>query len=180
MNDLYRASEPVTFELNGETVTRSVPAATPLLDLLREDGQCTSVRPGCRIGRCGACNVLMDGQAMPACLIMAWQLPGRRVETVEGLGGDPDFLKVRQALAEESALQCGYCTPGFALSLVSGLRERRQGNPVDLGEAIAGNLCRCTGYGGLKRAVEKHLSPCPSTSTDGGAGNRNQISGEPE
>jgi len=180
VNDLNIASNPVTFDLNGRTATCSVPAMTSLLDLLREAGAITSVRAGCRVGRCGACNVLIDGQAMPACLIMAWQLPGRRVETVEGLGGDPDFLKVRQVLAEESALQCGYCTPGVALSLVSGLRERRNGTRVDLAEAVAGNLCRCTGYGGLKRVLDNHLNPVSSRNTADGAGNRNLISGEPE
>lgn len=172
MNDLHLAVEPVAFELNGETATFSVHATTSLLDLLRTQGQITSARPGCRIGRCGACHVLMDGQAVPACLLMAWQVQGRSIETVEGLVGDPDFLKVREALTKESALQCGYCTPGFVVSLVSGLRERRKGYPVDLGEAVAGNLCRCTGYGGLKRAVDNHLSlASPAT---------NQISGEPE
>ena len=98
--------------------------------------------------------MLLDGQAVPGCLVMAWQLSDCRVETVEGLTEDPDFIRVKEALATESALQCGYCTPGIAVSLVSGLRQHRCGETVDLEEAVAGNLCRCTGYGGLKRAVD--------------------------
>ena len=145
--------EQVRFELNGDTVSHWVSPATTLLDILRDDGRITSARAGCRIGRCGACTVLFNGQAVPGCLVMAWQLPGCRVETVEGLTGDPDFIRVEDALASESALQCGYCTPGIAVSLVSGLRRHRRGEAVDLQEALAGNLCRCTGYGGLKRAV---------------------------
>jgi len=147
--------EEVNFELNGETVTRSAPGAATLLDILRQSGEITSARAGCRIGRCGACQVLLDGRAIPACLVMAWQLPGRRVETLEGLHRDPDFVTVRDALAGAFALQCGYCTPGFAVSLVAGLRQRRQGNPVDLAESVTGNLCRCTGYGGLRRAIDQ-------------------------
>lgn len=145
--------EPVTFELNGNVVSQWVSPATTLLEILRDAGRITSARAGCRIGRCGACTVLLNGQAVPGCLVMAWQLSDSRVETVEGLTGDPDFIQVREALATESALQCGYCTPGIAVSLVSGLRQQRRGDAVDLEEAVAGNLCRCTGYGGLKRAL---------------------------
>ena len=146
--------EPVTFELNGNVVSLWVSPATTLLDILRDAGRITSARAGCRIGRCGACTVLLDGQAVPGCLVMAWQLSDCRVETVEGLTEDPDFIRVKEALATERALQCGYCTPGIAVSLVSGLRQHRCGETVDLEEAVAGNLCRCTGYGGLKRAVD--------------------------
>lgn len=153
------APEDIRFELNGETVTRSIPGAATLLDILRATGEVTSARVGCRVGRCGACQVLLDGRAIPACLVMAWQLPGHRVETVEGLTDDPDFLTVRNALAGASALQCGYCTPGFVVSLVAGLRQRRQGEPVDLAETVAGNLCRCTGYGGLRRAIDQLSLP---------------------
>lgn len=149
----------IRFELNGETVTRSAPGAATLLDILRQSGEITSARAGCRVGRCGACQILLDGRAIPACLVMAWQLPGRRVETVEGLTADIDFLSVRDALAGSSALQCGYCTPGFAVALVAGLRQRRQGKPVDLTESVAGNLCRCTGYGGLRRAIDQLSAP---------------------
>lgn len=180
MNLLEPSAEAITFELNGYTVTHTVPALTPLVDLLREGEGVTSVRTGCRIGRCGACNVLVDGEATPACLVTAWQVNGHRVETVEGLGTDPDFLRVREALALESALQCGYCTPGFVLSLVTGLREQRRGHAVDLTEALVGNLCRCTGYGGLKRAVERHLSTPPLAGASNGAEDHQRISGERE
>ncbi|WP_339779480.1 2Fe-2S iron-sulfur cluster-binding protein [uncultured Marinobacter sp.] len=175
MSDHYQvpetpAQENISFELNGEAVTRSAPSAETLLDILRESGQITSARAGCRVGRCGACQVLLDGRAVPSCLVMAWQLPGHHVETVEGLNKDPDFLSVRDALASESALQCGYCTPGFAVSLVAGIRQRRQGSTVDLTESVAGNLCRCTGYGGLRRAIDQLSAPgCPDEADGQGA-----------
>ncbi|RBW48815.1 (2Fe-2S)-binding protein [Marinobacter sp. F3R11] len=161
------AQQNISFELNGEAVTRSASDAGTLLDILRESGQITSARPGCRVGRCGACQVLLDGCAVPSCLVMAWQLPGRHVQTVEGLNKDPDFLAVRDALASESALQCGYCTPGFAVSLVAGIRQRRQGSKVDLTECVAGNLCRCTGYGGLRRAIARLAAPGCADEADG-------------
>jgi len=172
MSDHYQvpetpAQESLSFELNGETVTRTAASAETLLDILRESGEITSARAGCRVGRCGACQVLLDGRAVPSCLVMAWQLPGHHVETVEGLGKDPDFLSVRDALASESALQCGYCTPGFAVSLVAGLRQHRQGSPVDLAESVAGNLCRCTGYGGLRRAIDQLSASCCPDEADG-------------
>lgn len=152
--------DTVSFELNGEAMSFTVTGASTLLDLLRDDVRLTSARPGCRIGRCGACTVLLDGEAVPSCLVVASQLSGRRVETVEGLREDPDFQQVRDALAQEHALQCGYCTPGFAVALVSGVRELRAGLDADLGESVAGNLCRCTGYGGLGRAIQHLTGTC--------------------
>lgn len=145
----------VSFYLNGERVLFEVPPATSLLDILRQQGGVTSVRAGCRIGRCGSCTVLLDGRSAPACLIPAWRLSGCRVESVEGLAEDPDFQRVASALTGESALQCGYCTPGIAVSLVSCLRNEPDPDPQRLQEALAGNLCRCTGYGGLKRALDR-------------------------
>lgn len=145
------------FILNGESVSLTLPPAASLLDALRENQGLTAARAGCRIGRCGACTVLLDGKAVPACLVMAWQLPGRHVETLEGLSGDNDFLRVHQALALEGALQCGYCTPGIAISLVAVLRAHPRSTYQQLSEALAGNLCRCTGYGGLMRALD-HLA----------------------
>ncbi len=145
----------VSFYLNGEPVTLEVPAASSLLDILRGAGGLTSVRAGCRIGRCGSCTVLLDGRSAPACLVPAWRLSGCRVESVEGLAEDPDFRRVASALTGESALQCGYCTPGIAVSLVSCLRNEAEADPQRLQEALAGNLCRCTGYGGLQRALAR-------------------------
>ena len=169
-------NDTTSFKLNGETIACPVSGAGTLLDLLRDTARLTSARPGCRIGRCGACTVLLDGEAVPACLVMIWQLAGRQVETVEGLQDDQDFLVVRDALARESALQCGYCTPGFAVSLVSGIRHQRSGQETDLGEAIAGNLCRCTGYGGLGRAIPRLTDSCCREDT--AAGNDNDFSGD--
>lgn len=145
----------VSFYLDGEPMTLKVPAATSLLDILRGPGRLTSVRAGCRVGRCGSCTVLLNGRSAPACLVPAWRLSGCRVESVEGLTEDPDFLRVASALTRESALQCGYCTPGMVVSLVSCLRNEPGADLHRLQEALAGNLCRCTGYGGLRRALDR-------------------------
>lgn len=148
-------NQTVSFYLNGDPLTLAVPAATSLLDILRGPGRLTSVRAGCRVGRCGSCTVLLDDRSAPACLVPAWRLSGCRVESVEGLTEDPDFLRVASALTRESALQCGYCTPGMAVSLVSCLRNEPEADLQHLQEALAGNLCRCTGYGGLRRALDR-------------------------
>lgn len=170
-------TQSLSFRLNGQPLAVEVPPATSLLDLLRGPGGLTSVRAGCRIGRCGACTVLLDGRSVPACLVPAWRLDGRRVDTVEGLARDPHYQAVASALTWESALQCGYCTPGIVLSLVSCLRNETEPDRDRLAEALAGNLCRCTGYGGLRRALERlapgrprasHFSD-PSDPTPGGS-----------
>lgn len=153
------------FELNGAPCTLNVPPGRRLLDLLREDLGLVGAKPGCGVGRCGACMVWLDDEPVNACLLMAWQLPGRRVTTIEGLAGDARAVPVRVAMAEAGAVQCGYCAPGMVMSLTW---LHAQPTPCDRTEAAAqlcGNLCRCTGYGGLQRTLDRLFGPSEAASS---------------
>jgi len=165
------ASIDLAFVLDARPVRVTVPPAASALDVLREVLDVTSVKPACRIGRCGACMVLVDGRPTNACLMLAARLDGREIVTVEGLAADPDALAIGRAFAEEGALQCGYCTPGFVVSLVAARRER--GDLPTLERAVTAHLCRCTGYGGLKRALlrlaaEDEAAGAPAAGRSGG------------
>ncbi len=148
------SSIELVFAVNGQAVTRVVPPTRRLLDLLREDLGLTGAKPGCGIGRCGACLVWLDGEPVNACLVMAWQLNGRAVTTIEAVAADPAHAPVGQAIARCGGLQCGYCTPGMVMMLA---HLRLQTPPPDAQTALGcmnGQLCRCTGYAGLSRAVQ--------------------------
>lgn len=140
------------FTVNGRVVEIEVPATRRLLDILRVDLGLTGSKPGCEIGRCGACTVWLDGVPVNACLVLAMRLDGRDVTTVEHLDAD-DF--VAQALAEEGGLQCGYCTPGLLMTLRWLCAADPRPTVAEAEELLSGHLCRCTGYGGIKRAVAR-------------------------
>ncbi|WP_201319299.1 (2Fe-2S)-binding protein [Paenibacillus sp. EPM92] len=141
--------------LNGKPLELAVAAERRLVDVLRKDLGLTGTKISCEIGRCGACMVLVDGKPMNACLLMAYQVEGRSVTTIEGLAGDDGGLHpVQQAFLEEGGFQCGYCTPGMAVSLVGLLDQCPAPSRDDVEEALSGNLCRCTGYGGIMRAAD--------------------------
>ncbi len=147
------ASREVRFVLNGAPVAQACDPARRLLSILREDFGLIGAKPGCGVGRCGACMVWLDGEPVNACLVMAWQLEGRHVTTIEGLAADPRAAPVREALARSGAVQCGYCSAGMVMTLT-----HLHGLSPALGAAqaralMSGNLCRCTGYGGLVRAI---------------------------
>ncbi len=138
------------FAVNDVAVEVDAPPTRRLLDLLRHELGLTGAKPGCEIGRCGACMVWLDGAPVNACLVPAFRLAGRRVTTIEGVPADD---AVSRALAEEGGLQCGYCTPGLMMTLR--WLHARTPRP-DLAEAealVVGHLCRCTGYGGIRRAL---------------------------
>ncbi|MEL0169155.1 MAG: 2Fe-2S iron-sulfur cluster-binding protein [Pseudomonadaceae bacterium] len=141
------------FTVNGATRVMEVAPTRRLLDILRLDLGLTGPKEGCSIGRCGACSVLIDGESTPACLLLACQLQGRAVETIEGLREEPVFERVTAALVNANALQCGYCTPGIASTLTAALRNKPTASAQELEQALHGNLCRCTGYTGLRQAV---------------------------
>ena len=141
------------FSVNGSEQRIDVAPTRRLLDILRLDLGLTGPKEGCSIGRCGACSVLIDGEATPACLLLACQLQGRSVETIEGLHDEPEFERVSAALVMAGALQCGYCTPGIASTLTAALRSNPAATAQELEQALHGNLCRCTGYTGLRQAV---------------------------
>lgn len=143
----------IRFELDGAVVELEVPPAASALEVLRGPCGNTSVKPACRIGRCGACMVLVDGVPLNACLILAARLDGRQVVTAAGLAGDSNARTIRSIFAEEGALQCGYCTPGLVVSLTAA--RRAGGGAAELEAAVQAHLCRCTGYGGLRRALSR-------------------------
>jgi carbon-monoxide dehydrogenase small subunit len=144
----------VTFTLDGAERTVDVPPDRPLREVLREDCDRKSVKTGCDSGRCGSCTVLLDGDAIKSCLVMAAQVDGRSVRTVEGIGAGDPGRELQDAFEDHFAVQCGYCTPGFVLSALAYLEDHPDADRDDLRSALEGNVCRCTGYEKILDAVE--------------------------
>jgi aerobic carbon-monoxide dehydrogenase small subunit len=143
-----------TFVLNEREVTLDVAPRTSLVDALREHLGLTGTHVGCEHGVCGACTVLLEGQAVRGCLLFAVQVEGARVTTIEALGGaDGALHPVQEAFREHHALQCGFCTPGMILTVTAFLADRPDPTDDEIREAIAGNLCMCTGYQNIVRAT---------------------------
>jgi len=146
----------VEMKVNGERRRGVVEARVTLADFLREQCALTGTHLGCEHGVCGACTVLLEGEAVRACLMFAVQADGGEVTTVEGLGGpDGSLSTVQDAFRAEHGLQCGFCTPGFVVSVTALLRENPRPSEAEIREALSGNLCRCTGYQGIVRAVQR-------------------------
>ena len=143
----------IAFELNGQPVKIAASPTRRLIDLLREDLQLTGSKEGCGTGECGACSVLVDGQLRLACLMVAGQLEGHRLTTIEGLADSPLGARVQDAFAQAGAVQCGYCTPGMEVAAVDLLTRQPQPSRDEVRTALAGNLCRCTGYVKIVDAV---------------------------
>ncbi|MHA6484287.1 (2Fe-2S)-binding protein [Paenibacillus sp. strain BS8-2] len=125
-----------------------------LLHLLRDDLGLTGTKISCELGRCGACMILMDGKPVNSCLVMAYQCVGKTITTIEGLAEDVQH-PIQQAFLEEGGFQCGYCTPGMIMSVKGLLDETPNPTTEQITEGLSGNLCRCTGYGGILRAVQR-------------------------
>ena len=149
------SSRPISFRLNGKPVTAQVPPAQPLLQTLREALGITSAKEGCGKGECGACTVLLDGRPVASCLVLTGQVEDAEITTVEGLGSPESPDPVQRALVELGAVQCGYCTPGLVLSARGLLLENPHPTREEIREAIAGNVCRCTGYQRIVWAIER-------------------------
>ena len=145
----------VRLSLNGQDRSFSVEARRTLADFLRDDCGLTGTHLGCEHGVCGSCTVLLDGDAVRSCLIFAVQADGSAVTTVEGLSPDGALSAVQQALRDCHGLQCGFCTPGFVVSITAFLRDHPDPDDEDIREALSGNLCRCTGYQGIIAAVRQ-------------------------
>ncbi len=143
----------VAFELNGKKVECETLLNRTLLDLLRVDLGVTSVKKGCEEGECGACTVLLDGLPVTSCLVLAAQVDGRSITTVDGLVDDPAMEALRKAFMEDGAIQCGFCTPGMLISAYSLLMENPKPTEEEVKKAIEGNLCRCTGYVKIIEAI---------------------------
>lgn len=153
-------NEAVVFKLNctvnGRPVSAGVAPTRRLLNILREDLELTGTKRSCEIGRCGACMVLIDGKPVNSCLTMAYQCAEAEITTIEGLS-EAGLHPVQRAFLEEGGFQCGYCTPGMVISVVGLLEENPRPSREEIEEALSGNICRCTGYGGIMRAVNKAI-----------------------
>jgi carbon-monoxide dehydrogenase small subunit len=146
--------EKIAFILNGLSVELAVDPGARLVDVLREKLDLTGTKEGCGQGECGACTVLLDGQAVNSCLVLAGQIRGRSVVTIEGLAKDGELDPLQEAFIAEGAVQCGYCTPGMLLSAKALLMQNPLPSEQEIKETIAGNLCRCTGYVKIVQAIK--------------------------
>jgi carbon-monoxide dehydrogenase small subunit len=144
---------PVTLQVNGRQLTaQAVPGAT-LLDVLRDDLHLTGTKEGCREGECGACTVLVDGRPLDSCLVAVHTLGGHAVTTVEGLAGPTNLSDVQRAIVDAGGVQCGFCTPGIVVTLTALTAEIPHPTADDVRRALAGNICRCTGYAQIVEAI---------------------------
>ena len=144
----------ISVEINGRSYDGEVEPRTLLSDFIRHGAGLTGTKVGCEQGVCGACTVQLDGQPVRSCLMLAVQADGHALRTVEGLASGRELHPLQRAFHEAHALQCGFCTPGFLMSMEAFLREHPDAGGEELREALAGNLCRCTGYLGIVEAVE--------------------------
>jgi aerobic-type carbon monoxide dehydrogenase small subunit (CoxS/CutS family) len=145
--------QPIEFTVNGSVRSASAEVRTTLADFLRDKLTLTGTHLGCEHGVCGACTVLVDGEAVRSCLMLAVQARGRDVVTVEGLADGDRMHPVQQAFWESHAFQCGFCTPGFVMSTVALLRENPDADEEEVRETLSGNICRCSGYQSIVEGV---------------------------
>ena len=148
-------TKKIHFTLNGKTVALTTLANRRLLDILREDFGLTGTKEGCGIGECGACTVLLDNKAVNSCLILSGQINGSNIMTVEGLAKNGTLHPLQDNFLKHGAIQCGFCTPGMLMSAYALLYENPQPTEEEIKEAIAGNLCRCTGYKQIISAIRE-------------------------
>lgn len=144
----------VTLTVNGRTHMVTTSAQKTLLYLLRDDLHLYGAKDGCREGECGACTVLLDGRPVNACLVLAGQVDGKEVTTIEGVATDDRLHPLQRAFVQAGAVQCGFCTPGLILSSVALLEQHPQPSDQQIRHALTGNLCRCTGYTKIIEAVK--------------------------
>jgi carbon-monoxide dehydrogenase small subunit len=144
----------VTMTVNGETRTASVPPETTLLKLLREELNLTGAKLGCDVGDCGACTVIVDGKSVNSCLMLAGQADGRDILTIEGLATVERLHPIQQLFEEKGSLQCGFCGPGVIMSAKALLDSNPDPTELEIRDALAGNLCRCTGYTKMIEAIQ--------------------------
>lgn len=147
------ARKAIRLTINGEQREIDVESRSTLLDVLREELGLTGAKLGCDMGQCGACTVLIDGETMYSCLLLAIEQEGRAITTIEGLGANGELDPIQRAMVEHDALQCGFCTPGQALSIKALLDRNPRPTDDEIDRALAGNLCRCGAYVKLRATV---------------------------
>src|SRR6266498_1984468 len=144
----------ITVEINGTTYERETDARRLLIHLIRDDLDLTGSHVGCDTGNCGACTVIVDGTLVKSCMLLAVQVDGASIETVEGLAGADELTGLQQAFSDHHALQCGYCTPGMLMSATALLRQNKSPSEDEIRKGIQGNICRCTGYVNIVEAIK--------------------------
>ena len=158
----------VSLEVNGEARDAVVDTRDTLLSLLRDRLGLTGTKEGCSNGNCGSCTVLLDGDPVCACLMLAVEAEGARLTTIEGVASEGELHQVQRSLVEIGGTQCGFCTPGVVLSAVALLERNPSPDEHQIRHAIAGNICRCTGYGKIVQAVADAAGKLASSKQDGG------------
>jgi aerobic carbon-monoxide dehydrogenase small subunit len=148
------SSRTITVGVNGTSYEREVEARRLLIHFLRDDLDLTGSHVGCDTGNCGACSVLVDGVLLKSCMMLAVQADGASIRTVEGLGSNGELDPLQQAFSDYHALQCGYCTPGMLMSATALLERNPRPSEEEIRRAIQGNICRCTGYVNIVRAIQ--------------------------
>jgi len=157
----------ISFTCNGKQISVDVPPETRALDVLRDQLGLTGVKEGCGRGECGACTILLDGKPVSSCLLLAPKLEGKNILTVEGLERpDGTLHPLQAAFLEEGAVQCGFCTPGMIMSSKALLDENPRPGTEEIEEALSGNICRCTGYAKIVRAVQRAAESCGGEDRD--------------
>ena len=144
----------IDLTVNGEPVEVQVDPSDTLLQVIRDTLQLTGTKEVCSLGECGACTVILDGKAVNSCLVLAVEAKGKEILTIEGLRKDGELHPLQQAFIDEGAVQCGFCTPGMILSAKALLDENPDPDEAEIREALAGNLCRCTGYVKIVKAAK--------------------------
>ncbi len=148
----------VRCKINGKDTEAMVDVRASLTDMLRNDYRLTSVKKGCEVGECGACNVIIDGECFNSCIYLAVWADGKEIRTVESLlGPNGELSDIQQAFIDEAAVQCGFCTPGFIMTAVEILESGKRYTRDELRKLMSGHLCRCTGYENILNAVEKTM-----------------------
>ena len=148
------SSQAVTVTVNGVEYEREVEARKLLIHFVRDDLDLTGSHIGCDTGNCGACSMIVNGQLLKSCMLLAVQADGARIETVEGLADDGRLTALQQSFSDHHALQCGYCTPGMLMSATALLRANASPSEDEIKKALQGNICRCTGYWNIFEAVK--------------------------
>lgn len=147
----------INLKVNGKEVSLEVDVRESLLDVLRQRFHLTGAKRGCAVGECGACAVIMDGEAVDSCIYLAVWADGSEISTIEGEAKEGRLSKVQQAFVDEGAIQCGFCTPGFVISTTAMLKSGRNFIREEIKKGLSGHMCRCTGYKNIIKAAEKAL-----------------------